>query len=240
MIFQQTYQLILDDKKTATRRLINPNDRLLDNPKRVEVNGRIKWQVGRTYALQPGRGQKAVGRIKITDINKQPLGQMTIEDAVAEGYPSLDDFRQTWLQIHDQFDPDLAVWVITFTREPTAEEKARAERLKQENWLQQMAQQQREKLTAVGHDLGEWEETGDLKLRAICARCEGEVTISAGEMSLIGYIPLMKDDECLADDPVRMAAIEKDWNQRLGRAYALLIAKGAERRQRLQAIADEP
>jgi len=239
MIFQQTYQLILEDKKTATRRLVNPNDRLLDNPKRVEANGRIKWQVGRTYALQPGRGQKAVGRIRITDIHKQPLGQMTIEDAVAEGYPSLDDFRQIWLQIHDDFDPDLAVWVITFTKEPTAEEKARAERMKQEAWLQQMAQRQREKLTAVGHDLGEWEETGDLKLRATCTRCEGEVTISAGEMSLIGYIPLMKDDECLADNPVRMAAVEKEWNQRLGRVYALLIAKGAERRQRLQAIADE-
>jgi uncharacterized protein YhfF len=239
MIFQQTYQLILDNKKTATRRLVNPNDRLLDNPKRVETNGRTKWQVGRSYAIQPGRGQTAVGRIRITDINKQPLGQMTTEDAVAEGYPSLDDFRQTWLQIHDDFDPDLVVWVLTFTREPTAEEKARAERLAQETWLQQMAQQQREKLTAVGHDLGEWEETGDLKLRAKCARCEGEVTISAGKMSLVGYIPLMKDDECLADNPVRMAAIEEEWNQRLGKVYALLIAKAAERRQRLQAISDE-
>ena len=239
MIFQHTHQLILDDKKTETRRLIKPGEKLLDNPKRVEMNGRAKWQVGRTYAIQPGRGQKAVGRIRITDIEKQPLGQMTTEDAIAEGYPSLDDFRQTWVQIHDQFDPDLAVWVITFAREPTPEEKARAERLAQENWLNQMAQKQWEKLTAVGHDLGEWEETGDLALRAKCARCEGVMTISADGMSMVGYIPLMKDDECLADDPVRMAAIEKDWNERLGKVYALLIAKAQERRQRLQAISDE-
>jgi hypothetical protein len=224
MIFQQTYQLILDNNKTATRRLVNPNDRLLDNPKRVETNGRTKWQVGRSYAIQPGRGQTAVGRIRMTGIHKQPLGQMTTEDAVAEGYPSLDDFQQAWLKIHNDFDPDLVVWVLTFTREPTAEEKARAERVAQENWLQQMAQQQREKLTAVGHDLGEWEETGDLALRAICARCKGEVTISAGKMSLVGYIPLMKDDECLADNPVRMAAAKKELRRKLAQAYTLILA----------------
>lgn len=45
MIFQYTWQLILDNKKTATRRLINPGEELLDNPKRLVVNGRTKWQV---------------------------------------------------------------------------------------------------------------------------------------------------------------------------------------------------
>ncbi|HRQ41846.1 MAG TPA: ASCH domain-containing protein [Chloroflexota bacterium] len=159
MLFQYTYQLILNDKKTETRRQINPGEKLLDNPKRVEVNGRVKWQVGRSYAIQPGRSQKAVGRIRITDIKMQPPGQMQTEDARAEGFPSLDDFWQTWLQIHKHFDPDLAFWVITFTREPTPEEKVWAECLDQENWLNQMARKEREKLTAVGHELGEYDPT---------------------------------------------------------------------------------
>lgn len=238
MLFQYTYQLILDDKKTETRRQINPGEKLLDNPKRVEVNGRVKWQVGRTYAIQPGRSQKAVGRIRITDIKKQPLGHMRTEDALAEGYPSLDDFRQTWLQIHKHFDPDLAVWVITLTKEPTPEEKARAQRLDQENWLNQMAQKQRGKLTAVGHELGEWEETGDLALKATCSRCKGVVTISAGKMSMVGYIPLMKEDECLADDPARMAAMQAEWDIRLTEVYAHLIAKARERQQRQRATSN--
>jgi hypothetical protein len=43
---------------------------------------------------------------------------------------------------------------------------------------------------------------------------------------MVGYIPLMTDEECLADDPVRMAAIKKEWHSRLARVYAYLIAEG--------------
>lgn len=225
MIFQHTYQLILNDKKTETRRLINPGENLLDNPIRVEMNGRIKWQVGRPYAIQPSRGQKAVGRIRLTDIKIQPLGQMSHEDALAEGYESLDGFRQTWLQIHDQFDPDQAVWVLTFAREPTPEEQAKAERLEQEEWLNQMAVEERAKLTAVGHELSEWSDEGVLKLKARCSRCNGAVTISVGEMSLIGYIPLMNADRCLADDPAQMEAATKEWHKRLGRVYSVILSE---------------
>lgn len=51
MIFQYTYQQILDNKKWATRRVMNPGDGLLENPTRLVVNGRTKWQVGKRYAI---------------------------------------------------------------------------------------------------------------------------------------------------------------------------------------------
>lgn len=120
-----------------------------------------------------------------------------------------------------------------------AEEKVRMERLTQEDWLQQTARQQREELTAVGHELDEWEEIGDLVLHATCSRCKGIVTISAGKVNLAGYVPLMKDDECPADEPARMIAVQKEWDRRLAKVYALLVAQGRERLQRQKATSDE-
>jgi hypothetical protein len=242
MIFQYSYQLILEDKKTETRRLIGPDEKLLDNPKRIEANGRTKWQVGHSYAVQPARGKRAVGRIRMIAISIQALGHINAEEALAEGFQTLDAFRQAWIQIHGCFDPELVVWVLTFSREPTIEEKIKAERLNQENSLNRLAQEQWEKLTAVGHELGEWEETSDLKLQAKCSRCGGVVTVSTGKMSIVGYIPLMTDEECLADDPARMEAIEKEWNRRLAKVYTYLLAKGREKssnRNKIQTISED-
>ena len=170
MIFQYTWQLILDNKKTATRRLINLGEELLDNPRRLEVNGRTKWQVGRSYAIQPGRRKKSVGRIELTDIKKELLGQMTADDALAEGFASLDEFQQTWIQMHGHYDPDLPVWVITFLKEATLEEKAKAKRLEQQQWLKQTTLEQHEKLTTDGHELSKWKSEEELHLEARCTR----------------------------------------------------------------------
>ena len=47
--------------------------------------GRTKWQVGKTYAVQPGWGQKAVGRIEIARLRRERLQDISEEDAKAEG-----------------------------------------------------------------------------------------------------------------------------------------------------------
>lgn len=103
MIFQHTISQVLDGTKTETRRLVKrledgtfvPRGELLTYPggiPTVVVNGthlmdkrRVKWQVGKTYAVQPGRGQKAVGRIRITAIRQERLQDISKDDAVAEG-----------------------------------------------------------------------------------------------------------------------------------------------------------
>ena len=36
----------------------------------VWPGGRWRWRVGRTYAVQPGRGKKSLGRIEITSIEE--------------------------------------------------------------------------------------------------------------------------------------------------------------------------
>jgi len=67
MIFQHTWQQVLDGSKTQSRRLVKPNERLLTDRQGkpwvdMALNGhdRRKWYIGQTIAVQPGRGQFAI------------------------------------------------------------------------------------------------------------------------------------------------------------------------------------
>ena len=60
----------------------------LEEPPNIFTKGyRLKWKVGKTYAVQPGRGKKAVGRIRIMKIRRERLWDIKPEDIIAEGYP---------------------------------------------------------------------------------------------------------------------------------------------------------
>jgi len=51
----------------------------------VLENAQIKWMVGKTYAVQPGRGKKAVGHFCITGIRRERLQNISDKDIEAEG-----------------------------------------------------------------------------------------------------------------------------------------------------------
>lgn len=166
MIFQHTWEKVLDGTKTQTRRLVKcngtsrvgsyykieellpPNDRLWwwweeDRPfpgKGVYVvegiNGgwldgntpvdpewtlKAKWVIGNTYAVQPGRGQKAVGRIRITGIRQERVQDITYPDAIAEGGHDIlacRDYMRLWNKIHtkpgETWTDNPLVWVLSF------------------------------------------------------------------------------------------------------------------------------
>jgi hypothetical protein len=142
MIFQYTWEKVLRDEKTQTRRIVKPGETLWcrnDGADYVaDGNGRKKWQVGRTYAVQPGRGKSAVGRIKLTAIRKERVQDITEADAIAEGcLPPIPlepiDWREEpgsfvtikgrffalWDSIHSGPDGWIAnpsVWVLEFER----------------------------------------------------------------------------------------------------------------------------
>ena len=48
-------------------------------------SGRVKWMIGRTYAIQTGRGIKAIGRFELLAIRQEPLQDITPDDVEAEG-----------------------------------------------------------------------------------------------------------------------------------------------------------
>ena len=85
---------VLDGDQTMTRRLVRPGDELLpytlkNGDVTVAVyskSGRAKWIIGRTYSVQPGRGQKAIGRIRLLDIRKERLWCISEDDAAASGF----------------------------------------------------------------------------------------------------------------------------------------------------------
>ena len=99
MIFKQWAQ-VKDGTKAQTRRpvkedefAVNQHDHMLPYPPFggdeidtvYSAMGAMKWQVARTYAVQPGRGKKSVGRIRITKIRRERLGDISDEDCFAEG-----------------------------------------------------------------------------------------------------------------------------------------------------------
>jgi len=70
MIFSQTWEKVLSGEKTQTRRL-----------------RRGPYKVGHVYAVQPGRGKRAVGHIKIKRIWREGIYRIAPEDIAAEGLP---------------------------------------------------------------------------------------------------------------------------------------------------------
>src|SRR3972149_2821588 len=61
-IFQYTWRQVLDGSKTETRRIKSLADdywSVNNDVLCIVRNRRIKWQVGKTYAVQPGRGKRA-------------------------------------------------------------------------------------------------------------------------------------------------------------------------------------
>ncbi len=118
MIFQYTLPHIIDGRKTQTRRIKGINDTAIRDKSgdiiSVQVNGRTKWQVGKTYAIQPGRTLPAIGRIRITQIREEAVQNINQEDAIAEGYDSRETFFAVWRDVHGERAMDVEIWAISF------------------------------------------------------------------------------------------------------------------------------
>jgi NAD-dependent dihydropyrimidine dehydrogenase PreA subunit len=93
-----------------------------------------KYRIGKDYAVCPGRGVKQVARILLTSIRCERVGDISDEDAVAEGvYESVlggcffsirgeqfqdltprETFLAAWKHLYPKSTPDDLVWALGF------------------------------------------------------------------------------------------------------------------------------
>lgn len=98
MIFDTTYEKVLNGTQTQTRR-----------PMKTRVT-----KAGSFLSVQTHVKQKALGYIKVISVKEQLLGTVTAAEAQAEGYDSLEAFQEAWRQRYGTFDPAEDVWRIEF------------------------------------------------------------------------------------------------------------------------------
>ena len=126
MLFKrEMIDAILEGRKTATRRPVKyqsvpvpylpgaAHGVVLHHEAMVHVP--CRYRVGRIYAVQPGRGKKAVARILVTDVCRSRWRRINEVAARAEGFASREAFFDYVRGLHGaDLDLDGEVWVIKF------------------------------------------------------------------------------------------------------------------------------
>lgn len=139
MIFQHTWEKVLSGEKTQTRRLFKAGDYgwmcgysneidpttgrtgFIYSSVSNQQDGKIinRWLVGKTYAIQPGRGMKAVGRIQIIGIRCQDVRKISLVDVRAEGFEARYQFLDVWAAMHDPYMLTKRAWFDEWSDRPS-------------------------------------------------------------------------------------------------------------------------
>lgn len=111
MIFVPELALkVMAGEKDVTRRLCS------DNPRSPWWSGRCKLIPGKDYAVCPGRGVHAIGRVRVVSVVKMPLGVVSEAEARREGFPSARAFEDAWTAINGRWEPGVMVYRIEMAR----------------------------------------------------------------------------------------------------------------------------
>lgn len=124
--FQHTLKALLEGRKTETSRIALPESdgtgtfdcemmRYPGTPtvQRFEVKKnywRVIWAVGQTYAIQPARGVKSVGRYRVEAIWRQDVRTLTTGQVINEGFMDRVTFYEVWCEMHDSSLLPLPAW----------------------------------------------------------------------------------------------------------------------------------
>lgn len=88
MIFRpQLAKLAARGAKTQTRRPVTHKP--------------CRYKIGHDYAVQPGRGKVAIARLKVLELREERVGQITHQDAKAEGFRNAAAFKAYWVSLYD-------------------------------------------------------------------------------------------------------------------------------------------
>jgi hypothetical protein len=110
MIFTpELAQKVLAGEKTVTRRRVSRNSR---SPWFID---KCTLQVGRTYAVCPGRAKVSIGRVRVLSVERMHLGQgLTTAEARREGFEDRGAFKRAWTAINGRWSDGDLVWRIEF------------------------------------------------------------------------------------------------------------------------------
>lgn len=98
---------VLNGSKTQTRRPV----KLASTSAAPDVKP-CPYKVGQTYAVQPGRGQHALGRILVKKVDRVAVCVISTTDAIAEGFGSGVEFMDRWRAMYG--DTTGECWRIEF------------------------------------------------------------------------------------------------------------------------------
>lgn len=99
---------VMAGEKTVTRRMVS------DNPRSPWSRERCALRPGRTYAVCPGRGKHAIGRVVIQGVNQERLGWLGAGEELLEGFATTYAFQEAWRAINGAYDPEALVWRVAF------------------------------------------------------------------------------------------------------------------------------
>jgi hypothetical protein len=94
--------------KTVTRRLVS------DNPRSPWWRERCGLRVDHSYAVCPGRGKDSIGRVVVTDVRREQLGRLDVDEAKREGFFTVEAFEEAFTGINGKYDPAALVWRVEF------------------------------------------------------------------------------------------------------------------------------
>ena len=101
MIFSPAHaRLVMDGRKSQTRRRVRPDETV------------CRYVAGRSYSVQHDRHRPAVGRLVVVSVAQQPLGDLTLRDARAEGFRTRQEFRDHWHRLFPDMAAQDVVWVL--------------------------------------------------------------------------------------------------------------------------------
>jgi len=102
-------QMILEGKKTQTRR-----------------TGDKRWNVGAIHQARTNMpwmdDSGYFADIRILDVRRECVGDISSEDVSAEGYETHEEFKKIWRWINGDWDPFEEVWVVEFEVEEVKNE----------------------------------------------------------------------------------------------------------------------
>jgi hypothetical protein len=125
MIFQHTWQWIFDSsphtyqrKAQTSRRKREGESQLPDGSVWLTTrsgNAIRRYYVGQLLAVQPGRGKRAIGQIRITRIRYVSRAwDMDHDEAVREGFATPGQFREVWKEMYGERALQEPRWGLEF------------------------------------------------------------------------------------------------------------------------------